>query len=240
LALCLCCVRLCFFFFQAEDGIRDRNVTGVQTCALPICPLSLHVQFVRHLCLPGGKQVGVAVGNINAFMSHPVSDCQGRKAHVNEQRNVGVPQVVYSDPLDPSLFRPPVHLPVEVGFCHRENAVGGFHPIQALDIVPHFFTEENGHLNDPVALRCLGAGNHILGLERLAGLGDRDSLFPKVEVFMSEGQQLPRANAAPVEHFKGVIGEGLVHHGLGKFQILRLCPEQHFPSLGLSHVARLG
>src|SRR5699024_11906903 len=28
---CACC-----FFFQAEDGIRDRNVTGVQTCALPI------------------------------------------------------------------------------------------------------------------------------------------------------------------------------------------------------------
>src|SRR2546421_6472568 len=27
----------CFFFFQAEDGIRDLIVTGVQTCALPIC-----------------------------------------------------------------------------------------------------------------------------------------------------------------------------------------------------------
>src|SRR2546430_5675312 len=27
---------LCFFFFQAEDGIRDLTVTGVQTCALPI------------------------------------------------------------------------------------------------------------------------------------------------------------------------------------------------------------
>src|SRR5256885_11936828 len=26
------------FFFQAEDGIRDYKVTGVQTCALPICP----------------------------------------------------------------------------------------------------------------------------------------------------------------------------------------------------------
>src|SRR5699024_11414045 len=25
-----------YFFIQAEDGIRDRNVTGVQTCALPI------------------------------------------------------------------------------------------------------------------------------------------------------------------------------------------------------------
>src|SRR5256885_9842404 len=29
-----------FFFFQAEDGIRDYKVTGVQTCALPICPLA--------------------------------------------------------------------------------------------------------------------------------------------------------------------------------------------------------
>ena len=28
---------LIFFFFQAEDGIRDVAVTGVQTCALPIC-----------------------------------------------------------------------------------------------------------------------------------------------------------------------------------------------------------
>src|SRR2546429_2718250 len=34
----ICCVVL-FFFFQAEDGIRDVAVTGVQTCALPICLL---------------------------------------------------------------------------------------------------------------------------------------------------------------------------------------------------------
>src|SRR3989442_11593924 len=30
-------VAVFFFFFQAEDGIRDADVTGVQTCALPIC-----------------------------------------------------------------------------------------------------------------------------------------------------------------------------------------------------------
>src|SRR3712207_7702080 len=30
-------VDVLFFFFQAEDGIRDIGVTGVQTCALPIC-----------------------------------------------------------------------------------------------------------------------------------------------------------------------------------------------------------
>src|SRR5690606_39970497 len=39
------CVLSCslFFFFQAEDGIRDFHVTGVQTCALPISA-SLTVQ----------------------------------------------------------------------------------------------------------------------------------------------------------------------------------------------------
>src|SRR6266481_9378231 len=35
-----------FFFFQAEDGIRDGTVTGVQTCALPIFWPALGHQFV--------------------------------------------------------------------------------------------------------------------------------------------------------------------------------------------------
>src|SRR5437773_8037064 len=37
LMFCMSVASVCiFFFFQAEDGIRDRDVTGVQTCALPI------------------------------------------------------------------------------------------------------------------------------------------------------------------------------------------------------------
>src|SRR5207244_10138329 len=43
---------LFYFFFQAEDGIRDDLVTGVQTCALPIfaCPSYSEVKrFQRHL-----------------------------------------------------------------------------------------------------------------------------------------------------------------------------------------------
>src|SRR5699024_11884560 len=34
------------FFFQAEDGIRSRNVTGVQTCALPIYPCGGTMQIL--------------------------------------------------------------------------------------------------------------------------------------------------------------------------------------------------
>src|SRR3712207_4828059 len=36
-----------FFFFQAEDGIRDIGVTGVQTCALPILTSGNHDSAVR-------------------------------------------------------------------------------------------------------------------------------------------------------------------------------------------------
>src|SRR5260370_4231381 len=37
-------VAVCVFFFQAEDGIRDSSVTGVQTCALPIFSTSMDLE----------------------------------------------------------------------------------------------------------------------------------------------------------------------------------------------------
>src|SRR5260221_9798652 len=40
---------LLFFFFQAEDGIRDHCVTGVQTCALPISAAERVEQAAREL-----------------------------------------------------------------------------------------------------------------------------------------------------------------------------------------------
>src|SRR5690606_10980445 len=44
-----------YFFFQAEDGIRGFHVTGVQTCALPICNLNFRVTWICLLiCLLGG------------------------------------------------------------------------------------------------------------------------------------------------------------------------------------------
>src|SRR5699024_12160129 len=39
---------LAVFFIQAEDGIRDRNVTGVQTCALPIFAVFNLYQDIAH------------------------------------------------------------------------------------------------------------------------------------------------------------------------------------------------
>src|SRR5438128_4728621 len=44
-----------FFFFQAEDGIRDATVTGVQTCALPICEGFLTKELTRSIRNPSRR-----------------------------------------------------------------------------------------------------------------------------------------------------------------------------------------
>src|SRR3712207_9190539 len=52
-----------FFFFQAEDGIRDIGVTGVQTCALPILGerlLERLLDVVHVICYPGEDVAALA------------------------------------------------------------------------------------------------------------------------------------------------------------------------------------
>src|SRR5437016_12221128 len=48
-------ILLSCFFFQAEDGIRDWSVTGVQTCALPICGIN-RVVVPQDKQLPGSMR----------------------------------------------------------------------------------------------------------------------------------------------------------------------------------------
>src|SRR5699024_8664092 len=67
-----------FFFFQAEDGIRDRNVTGVQTCALPIFSQLLFPQFANdqnaiRLTTGMGASPGAAVGEIAFDNAHAIA-----------------------------------------------------------------------------------------------------------------------------------------------------------------------
>src|SRR5256884_8013411 len=50
-----------FFFFQAEDGIRDVAVTGVQTCALPISAFAAHTWRAATAGNLGGGQVARAL-----------------------------------------------------------------------------------------------------------------------------------------------------------------------------------
>src|SRR6266850_1571997 len=55
-----------FFFFQAEDGIRDYKVTGVQTCALPISGLSTTV--LPQINAGASFQAGIALGKFQGVI----------------------------------------------------------------------------------------------------------------------------------------------------------------------------
>jgi len=65
----MACCRF-FFFFQAEDGIRDTSVTGVQTCALPICeaisqiPAAIAEQAPNLAATFGSARAGAALGSL--------------------------------------------------------------------------------------------------------------------------------------------------------------------------------
>src|SRR5256886_12161684 len=63
------------FFFQAEDGIRDLTVTGVQTCALPIYPRARREK--RDVCdhgpHRGGRPRGLANIQSHSRPSRPLS-----------------------------------------------------------------------------------------------------------------------------------------------------------------------
>src|SRR2546427_8596000 len=81
------CKWLCvFFFFQAEDGIRDLTVTGVQTCALPISIEFAALYIYGHLNGVGGLQPNTAifVGELGgerpgqAKVFHPIQDLSGK------------------------------------------------------------------------------------------------------------------------------------------------------------------
>src|SRR5207253_3979496 len=72
-------IQIVYFFFQAEDGIRDGHVTGVQTCALPIC---------------SGPRARNPIGRRRSFQDYP--PCAYRRRHAwlvpsnrSEERRVG-------------------------------------------------------------------------------------------------------------------------------------------------------
>src|SRR5690606_40856785 len=60
--ICMCV----FFFFQAEDGIRDFHVTGVQTCALPI----LSVQITDYMIAGITLSKLISTGNLSEVVAN--------------------------------------------------------------------------------------------------------------------------------------------------------------------------
>src|SRR5438046_6412873 len=82
---------LCFFCFQAEDGIRDWSVTGVQTCALPIWSTNQNVAWKT--AVPGMGWSSPIVWGDRIFVTSVVKEGEvepPRKGlYRSEERRVG-------------------------------------------------------------------------------------------------------------------------------------------------------
>src|SRR5690606_40253832 len=80
-----------FFFFQAEDGIRDFHVTGVQTCALPISRLNkfLHCRNRQPQIPFSGKTGTLRRLQVMVSLRNPVHLKRGWQLIRSEERRVG-------------------------------------------------------------------------------------------------------------------------------------------------------
>src|SRR5205809_4646087 len=84
------CGLVACFFFQAEDGIRDVAVTGVQTCALPISSATARAQTGSTTASEtGGKLVAAMRRRPGARPAATANVSAGGGAQRSEERRVG-------------------------------------------------------------------------------------------------------------------------------------------------------
>src|SRR5262249_57168248 len=77
------------FFFQAEDGIRDWSVTGVQTCALPICPVQCSVRILISAGEASGEMYGAQLIAALRFQLFGMQSPEASALQVRSQEAVG-------------------------------------------------------------------------------------------------------------------------------------------------------
>src|SRR2546427_5258768 len=91
---------LIFFFFQAEDGIRDLTVTGVQTCALPISWLArmpalyngvmgspwMRDVLSRRIGMVDGDRKSTRLNSSHSQISYAVFCLKKKKKKTNQQK----------------------------------------------------------------------------------------------------------------------------------------------------------
>ena len=66
----------------------------------------------------------VVVGDVHAFVAHSVTDGYCGEAHLDQQGNVAVSEIVDSDALDHGCFGCSAHFPVQTVLCDGEDPVG--------------------------------------------------------------------------------------------------------------------
>lgn len=133
--------------------LLSRAELGQGMSVLPSRP----VQRAGHVGLDAGEQVGVAVGDVGRLVAHAVRDGERGEAHVDEQRNVAVPEVVDADGLEAGRFASALHLVAEEVLGHGEDPLVGVEVEEGEERL-QLLSAEAGHGDDALRLRGLRVG----------------------------------------------------------------------------------
>src|SRR5207253_6122599 len=92
-----CALRISSFFFQAEDGIRDGHVTGVQTCALPILQkvVTAGQAIVDGLVRNGVRHIFGIPGVHTYSLIDALAERQGELAYLGTRHEQGAAYMAY-------------------------------------------------------------------------------------------------------------------------------------------------
>src|SRR5205823_9355487 len=108
-----------FFFFQAEDGIRDKLVTGVQTCALPICithiPTGIVVQCQNERSQLKNKSGAMKVLKARLYELETKKKEAAMEAFVGEKKEIGFGSQIRSYVFQPYQMVKDHRTNIEVG-----------------------------------------------------------------------------------------------------------------------------
>src|SRR3712207_7451994 len=119
-----------FFFFQAEDGIRDIGVTGVQTCALPIYQREEEQNGDHHDAAADDVRLAPAVLRMPRLVAHRADDrldqqAGDRAGDVEDRQVVRVRPQEQEDRVHRALGQPEAELHPEEPEIHPGDVPGG-------------------------------------------------------------------------------------------------------------------
>ena len=121
------------------------------------------VKILGQFSLFVGVQMGVGIQrSLNVFVTQTLSDQERRIAQFNEQRGVGMSEIVHTNLLHPADLAASYHLAIQEVLCDGKHSCFWRLIVQRGKILFELFTEESRYGNDAIALRCLGRCDDVL------------------------------------------------------------------------------
>src|SRR5699024_8418640 len=213
-----------FFFFQAEDGIRDRNVTGVQTCALPILEgfdaviprIGASITFYGTAVLRQLEMQGVFPINESVAISR--SRDKLRSLQLLSRKGIGLPITGFANAPDdiPDLINMVGGAPLVIKLLEGTQGIG-------------VVLAETRKAAESVIEACMGLSANIMVQEYIEEAGGAD-----IRCFVVDGKVVAAMKRQAAE---GEFRSNL-HRG-GSAQLVRISKEERLTAIKAAKVMGL-